>query len=723
LTDKASAESAVYGQLMREFFTREDGLPADDVRVVTVDAADRVWVLTRSGVASLDGKRWRAFDLPREMIDPQGLGAAEIQGLAAVGETIWVAAIGGLCRLSGDRFAAVADGPPGPFTLLRACQGRLIAAGPDRISVFDGSNWQEIGYPQAFVAGSDDRHGGPKGLAAVNDALLDGDGVLWVATESGLWGWDGSAWSGHVPAREHTGPPARGISALALDGAGTLWVGTNDGMGLFARRGWWEQVKGEDGLPYETVWCITPAPDGAIWVGFPIGCARLREGEWDYFANMRWLPNDEVRSIAVRADGSAWVATRRGVSRIYEQPMTLQQKASHFEERIQKRHYRMGFVADCHLDRAGDLGSWVYEATDNDGLWTALYVGAECYRYAVTGEQEARARARTSVYAMLDLEAKTPIPGFPARALVKKGEPRVRKSGGEWHDSEDGQWEWKGDTSSDEIDGHFFAYALYYDLVADDAEKKDLRGICRRIMDHIIEHGYLLVDLDGQPTMWGVWAPELLNGPWEAQRGLNSLEVLSYLKTTYHVTDDEKYQEHYLKLAYDHHYALNTLYQKLVYPGHVNHSDDELAIIAYDPLLRYEADPWLRAVYLASLERTWRIERPEHSPFQNYIYGAVTGKFCDVEESLAALRGIPWETVHWGMKNSHRADLAEDVRMGRFAERQATTVIKPHECGMLKWNGNPYRLDDGGSGRGEDDGAYFLLPYWMGRYYGFIKEL
>jgi len=39
-----------------------------------------------------------------------------------------------------------------------------------------------------------------------------------------------------------------------------------------------------------------------------------------------------------------------------------------------------------------------------------------------------------------------------------------------------------------------------------------------------------------------------------------------------------------------------------------------------------------------------------------------------------------------------------------------------------KWNSNPYRLDSSGEGRSEDDGAYFLLPYWMGRYYGFIEE-
>ena len=38
------------------------------------------------------------------------------------------------------------------------------------------------------------------------------------------------------------------------------------------------------------------------------------------------------------------------------------------------------------------------------------------------------------------------------------------------------------------------------------------------------------------------------------------------------------------------------------------------------------------------------------------------------------------------------------------------------ELPMWKWNGNPYLLDGGFGGRSEDDGAYFLLPYWMGRF-------
>ena len=44
------------------------------------------------------------------------------------------------------------------------------------------------------------------------------------------------------------------------------------------------------------------------------------------------------------------------------------------------------------------------------------------------------------------------------------------------------------------------------------------------------------------------------------------------------------------------------------------------------------------------------------------------------------------------------------------------------ELPMSKWNGNPYNLDGGGDGRREDDGAYFLLPYWMGRHHRLLDE-
>ena len=58
----------------------------------------------------------------------------------------------------------------------------------------------------------------------------------------------------------------------------------------------------------------------------------------------------------------------------------------------------------------------------------------------------------------------------------------------------------------------------------------------------------------------------------------------------------------------------------------------------------------------------------------------------------------------------------------RFDRRQALIVLPYDELPMSKWNGNPYGLTGGNGGRSEDDGAYFLLPYWMGRYHKLIGE-
>ena len=111
--------------------------------------------------------------------------------------------------------------------------------------------------------------------------------------------------------------------------------------------------------------------------------------------------------------------------------------------------------------------------------------------------------------AIIRLESITGIPGFPARSLIKVGDD-VQPKDGEWHDAAEKGWRWKGDTSSDEIVGHYFAYAIYYDLVADADEKKQLRAALDRITTHILDHGYQLIDVDGQRTRWGWWGPEAI---------------------------------------------------------------------------------------------------------------------------------------------------------------------------------------------------------------------
>jgi hypothetical protein len=294
------------------------------------------------------------------------------------------------------------------------------------------------------------------------------------------------------------------------------------------------------------------------------------------------------------------------------------------------------------------------------------------------------------------------------------------RSNREWHESPvEKDWYWKGDTSSDEIDGHYFGWFVFHELAADDVHKQRVRAACKRVTDHILDHGYCLVDKDGRPTTWGVWAPEKLNDDpkWWQERGLNSLEILSHLKVAMHIVGEPRYEKAYRELIQKHHYALNTLNAKI--RGGVSH-DNQLLFLAYYPLLQLERDPGLRALYHSSLKRTWGFERSAGNPLWNFIYGASTGEPCDVEAAVEALREIPLDFVRWKMRNSHRADLRYDPVLEREGTKRLLKPLPFSERPVRNWDSNPYALDDGND-MTEADPTVWLLPYWMGRRHRLIE--
>ena len=303
-------------------------------------------------------------------------------------------------------------------------------------------------------------------------------------------------------------------------------------------------------------------------------------------------------------------------------------------------------------------------------------------------------------------------------------EPLPHQDNGEWHPSEDGETEWKGDTSSDESVGHYYAYGLYYDLVADQQEKKEISILVQLITDYLISNNYDLIDIDGEPTRWGRWGEdyyETSEGDYE--KALRSLELLSFLKTTYHITGDRIYQEAYLervRKGYAH-YTLE--YRRWgSEEWEINYSDDELYYLSIYPLLKYEEDPALRALYMDNLRFTWNQVQPEMNPLWNYMSAALgAGPLTESHrsDSRKTLERIPMELVRWNTKNSHRID----VRMNRSPDRHGkdflVRVLPIDERPLHKHNGNPY-VADGGSPNQLMEPTFWLLPYWMGVYYGYV---
>ncbi len=471
---------------------------------------------------------------------------------------------------------------------------------------------------------------------------------------------------------------------------------------------------------------------GIAWLGGPEGAARFDPAaehsweRWQFFAGPRWLKDNFVRNIVLdeRAGGQrAWIRTDTGVSLIEWQPTTLAAKAAHFEELIERHHGRHGFVADCRLREPGKLETSFATDNDNDGLWTAMYLAAQSYRFAVTHDPDARQKATRAFEAMVRLLDITGQPGFPARSFAAAGEPH---DNGEWHPTPDGQWSWKGDTSSDEIVGHYYGHALFYDLVADEAQKETIRRVLRAITNHLMEHDYDLIDLDGQPTRWGQWSERYFateEGRYE--RALRSLELLAFLKTAHHVTGDEKYAQAYAGRVARGYAGFVREYRRWSGGGEINFSDDELYYLSADPLLRYEREPGLRRAYLDSVRFVWDEIRPDMNPLWNFISSASAGASVDRKTSIDSVRTlerIPWLPIEWNVRNSQRTDVHARRQADRFGRGELLEALAPDERPQHKWNGNPYVPDGGGGGQSLECGTFYLLPYWMGRHHGWIKE-
>ena len=531
-------------------------------------------------------------------------------------------------------------------------------------------------------------------------------------------------------------PPAMRLHLSAgparfwINNQGDRWALTETGFELISKLGYRMSYGRLSGMPYGQGTCISGDPSGAVWICTDRGVVRFDPkasgpDRWRFLNSRRWLPDDKVLNLAADGAGNVWVRTETGIAKIESPLTTLREKAARFEERIRQRHWRHGMVASSRLLRPGDLSSNQMRSSDNDGLWTAMYMASQCYQFAATKDADARKRAQKNLQAIMRLETITGIPGFPARSWILKTEPLP--SDGEWHDTPDGTALWKGDTSSDEIVGHVYGYSVYFDLVADETETKQIAAVVGRIVGRIMENGWHLLDVDKKPTTWGKWSIDYFkstDGIGPADAPLNALEILAALRTAHHITQDDRFLRGYRDLITNFEYDRLTLrYKEHGNTAGTNHSDDELAVLSFYSLLKYESDPTLRATYLQSLKHFYEVERPELNPLWNFIYASASGApDFNMDDAIRTLQRIPMDLISWSTANSFRWDVQLRQDSDRFRRPQSVLPLPPEERAIMKWNGNPYQLDGGGNGTQEDDGAFFLLPYWMGRYYRFIEE-
>ncbi len=476
--------------------------------------------------------------------------------------------------------------------------------------------------------------------------------------------------------------------------------------------------------------------DGKIWFGSTSGAMKLNDnGKFDYYASERWIPSDQVIGISKGPENSVLILTTKGLGKICTEKMTLYDKAMFYEKQVRDRHIRLGFNATVSRMVNGDVTTGSMENSDNDGLWTSMYLAGETFRYAVTKSDDALQNVRESLDALERLYTINPMKsGFPSRSFERSG---YNKTDSPWRPTLDPEWDWKSTTSSDEAIGHIFAFGAIAELVPVPELQKQAIVLIDTLMSHVLNNNYYMIDWDGKPTRWGRWNPEYVNArPVNVgDRKINSSNIVSMLQTAYHFTKKEKFRTAAFDLMIKHGYLQNLMrpmksvgmapadadeLSKELSDGW-NHSDDEMYYCGYWGLYRYAFNDTLKTKYKAAIIDHFEIERPEKEGLWNIMTAIADTKNIDLNEAVWYLQKYPLDLINWTIINSKRNDIEKIAP--NFRRQTIKEILSPAELPISRHNGNRFDLDERGAGRSENSaGDIWLLPYWIGRYLKVIGE-
>ncbi|MCH7415267.1 hypothetical protein MM213_17335 [Belliella sp. R4-6] len=536
---------------------------------------------------------------------------------------------------------------------------------------------------------------------------------------------------------------ADGFTSFDLDSNGDrVLIGSENGYCEIPLNSSEKEIIWQRKIPWTEITTVSFSAE-KLWLGTTKGVFSVsnnKEGtksEISYYFGERWILGDSVVAINTEKEHEILILTEAGLSKITFEEMTLAQKAQFYEKQVQERHIRYGFNSDLLLYEKGNIHNARLKDSDNDGLWTAMYLGGQAFRYAASKDPEALQNCKESLLAMERLYSINQVPGFPSRSYERSGYISQMSDPERWQHSEIPGWDWKATTSSDEAIGHIFAFGVLAEIVDDSWVKSKSIALIDTLMTHIVENDFYLIDYDQKPTLWGKWNPEYVNGFPEqvGDRKLNSSNIIAMLQTAYYFTQKEVYREKAFELMERHGYLENLL-RPMDQIGRAengddqwadllsqawNHSDDEMYFLGYWGLYRYAFNDTLKIQYKKAILDHWEAERPEKDALWNIFTAMVQPKNFDLQESIWFLKKHPMDLISWNVGNSHRKDI---IRVqDNFRKQSTEVVLPPSETVVAKHNSNRFRLDGGNDGMSEySAGDIWLLPYWMGRYLGLIGE-
>lgn len=429
-----------------------------------------------------------------------------------------------------------------------------------------------------------------------------------------------------------------------------------------------------------------------------------------------------------------------------------------------------------------------FTSHDNDGLFSALYLAAEAFRYSVTRDPKALDMIRLLLEGESIRMRITGVPGLFTRAYTPPGMKSAKCPDNPTayvHDQIEGNnqkvligddgcariydakkqewvttthcvskefagWCWTDNVSKDEYAGHMFALGAVAKLVDDPQSQQITKDLVSQVAKHLIKNKMEVVDWDGRVTSYGRIHAATLGD----YTGLNAAMALDFIKIAAEVTKDPEivgwYDNCLLQKSGFKRCLKNILESPRPYTQYLkdnaiylgdkgclmNYDNVSMHMLSMHNLIWFEHDPALREAYQRSLDED--VFRPKNQPralmyhnsvFFDFIFasqkrlgsGSDGPAYDVVSNGIAMLKQFPTRYHYEDISPSTEKN--KPFCKSRFNEDLSEFAHTPAErCpdNVMFW-GDPYNMYSCTHNRrvivAPTD---YLLPYWMGRYYGFI---
>ena len=354
---------------------------------------------------------------------------------------------------------------------------------------------------------------------------------------------------------------------------------------------------------------------------------------------------------------------------------------------IQARHMPFGTILDPMYASPASNQIVGYTRCGDSALWTGAYLAAEAFRYKVTQSADAFNNVKT---ALAGLKALADVTGDNrlARCVVLANSQYAAGIESEEEANvihQNPPWIWVDNTSRDQVVGAFFGLGAAYDLVDDAGVKSDIADLATRLIGFISQHQWSPND-DASNTF--VLRPEELQMLVQVARHVNpsnSINGPSLLPVNTGAKFDVVSNSSYFKFNLDYMSFYNLVRLQ-------NNSDNQAA---------------------------YQIVRAYTASHQNAFFDMVDAALEGANASRdAEMRSLLDQWLQRPKRETY-VDLSQTVAVcGSEACQPIPVPLRPTL--EFLWQIDPFQLAGGGDGTIEGSGIDYILPYWMGRYYGAI---